>query len=130
MPFIMGAFVVGLMASVGLPGTVNFIGELMIIAGSWDQDPVQVVIAVIGITITLGYLLRMFIGLFLGDMDPKWEHARDAKLVDRVPILIMVVFCIFFGLFPTQFIHVISAGMQPILEQIHSATVASAGGGG
>jgi NADH-quinone oxidoreductase subunit M len=129
MPFIMGAFVVGLMASVGLPGTVNFIGELMVFAGSWDQYPVQVVIAVVGITITLGYLLRMFIGLFLGDMDPKWEHARDAKWVDRVPILIMISFAIFFGLFPAQFIHVISAGMQPILEQIHSATIASASAG-
>jgi NADH-quinone oxidoreductase subunit M len=67
----------------------------MVFAGSWDQYPVQVVIAVVGITITLGYLLRMFIGLFLGDMDPKWEHARDAKWVDRVPILIMISFAIF-----------------------------------
>jgi NADH-quinone oxidoreductase subunit M len=91
---------------------------------------VQTVIAVIGITITLGYLLRMFIGLFLGDLDPKWAHVQDAKWVDRVPILIMISFTIFFGLFPTQFINVISAGMQPILEQIHSAAVASAGGGG
>ncbi len=133
MPFIMGAFIVGLMASVGLPGTVNFIGELMILSGSWEQYPVQVVIAVIGITITLAYLLRMFIGLFLGDMHPKWAHAGDAQWIDRVPLLIMIFGSLYFGLFPTQFIHVISAGMQPILEQINSAGAvasASVGGGG
>jgi NADH-quinone oxidoreductase subunit M len=126
MPFIMGAFVVGLMASVGLPGTVNFIGELMILAGSWEQYPVQVVIAVVGIAITLAYLLRMFIGLFLGDMDPKWAHAGDARWIDRVPLLIMIFGSLYFGLFPSQFIHVISAGMQPILEQINSAGAVAA----
>lgn len=31
---------------------------------------------------------------------------------------------------PTQFIHVISAGVQPILDQVHTIGVASAGGGG
>jgi NADH-quinone oxidoreductase subunit M len=120
MPFIMGAFVVGLMASVGLPGTVNFIGELMIFIGSWDQYPVQVVIAVIGIAITLAYLLRMFIGLFLGDMDPKWAHAGDARWIDRVPLLIMIFGTIYFGLNPSRFIHVISAGMEPIVDQINA----------
>jgi NADH-quinone oxidoreductase subunit M len=131
MPFIMGAFVVALMASVGLPGTVNFIGELMILAGSWERYPVQTVIAVVGIAITLAYLMRMFMGLFLGEMDPKWAHVRDAKWSDRLPLLIMIVGSLFFGLFPTQFIHVISAGVQPLLEQIHQAgAVASAGGGG
>jgi len=131
MPFIMGAFVVALMASVGLPGTVNFIGELMILAGSWEQYPVQTVIAVVGIAITLAYLMRMFMGLFLGEMDAKWAHVRDAKWSDRLPLLIMIVGSLYFGLFPTQFIHVISAGVQPLLEQIHQAgAVASAGGGG
>lgn len=131
MPFIMGAFVVGLMASVGLPGTVNFIGELMILAGSWEKYPVQVVIAVIGIAITLAYLLRMFIGLFLGDLDPKLAHAGDARWIDRVPLLIMIFGSLYFGLFPSQFIHVISAGVQPILEQINAAgAVASIASGG
>jgi NADH-quinone oxidoreductase subunit M len=131
MPFIMGAFVVGLMASVGLPGTVNFIGELMILAGSWEKYPVQVVIAVIGIAITLAYLLRMFIGLFLGDMDPKLAHAGDARWIDRVPLIIMIFGSLYFGLFPSQFIHVISAGVQPILEQINAAgAVASSASAG
>jgi len=132
MPFIMGAFVIAVIASVGLPGTVNFIGELMILAGSWDQYPVQVVIAVVGIAITLAYLLRMFMGLFLGEMDVKWDHAHDASpVIDRLPLLIMITGSLYFGLFPTQFIHVISSGVQPILEQIHAAgPIASVGGGG
>ena len=43
MPFISAAFVIGCMASIGMPGTVNFIAEVMIIVGSWNKYPFQVV---------------------------------------------------------------------------------------
>jgi NADH-quinone oxidoreductase subunit M len=39
MPFISAAFVIGCMASIGMPGTVNFIAEVMIIVGSWNTIP-------------------------------------------------------------------------------------------
>ena len=36
-------FIVACMASIGMPGTVNFIAEVMIIVGSWNKYPFQVV---------------------------------------------------------------------------------------
>jgi len=119
MPFIMGAFVVALMASVGLPGTVNFIGELMILAGSWERYPVQTVIAVVGIAITLAYLMRMFRGLFFGELKPQYAHAQDGSpVIDRLPFFVMMAFSLFFGLFPSHFIRVIEGGVGPILAKI------------
>ena len=49
MPFISAAFVIGCMASIGMPGTVNFIAEVMIIVGSWNKYPFQVIVAVLGL---------------------------------------------------------------------------------
>ena len=40
MPFISACFIVACMASIGMPGTVNFIAEIMIIVGSWNKYPV------------------------------------------------------------------------------------------
>ena len=48
MPFIAGAFIVACMASIGMPGTINFVAEIMIIVGSWEKYPFQVVVAVLG----------------------------------------------------------------------------------
>ena len=42
------------MASIGVPGTVNFIAEVMIIVGSWNKYPFQVIVAVVGIVLDLG----------------------------------------------------------------------------
>ena len=66
MPFISACFIVACMASVGMPGTVNFIAEVMIIVGSWNKYPFQVVIAVLGIVLTMAYLFKMMRALFYG----------------------------------------------------------------
>ncbi len=132
MPFITGAFIVAVAASFGMPLTMNFIGELMILVGSWERYPVQVIIAALGICITLAYLFLMLRGVFFGEMDPKWEKVSDASpIVDRLPLVLMISFSIFFGIFPGHFINVIRSGVLPILERITGGlTIASLGGFG
>jgi NADH-quinone oxidoreductase subunit M len=119
MPFIAGCFVIACMASVGMPGTVNFIAEVMIIVGSWNKYPLQVIVAVIGIVITLAYLFRMMRGLFYGPMEQKYSHSHDAvAVVDRLPLLIMIAVSIGFGLFPMHMYNVVRSGVDPLVAKI------------
>ncbi|HSA65506.1 MAG TPA: NADH-quinone oxidoreductase subunit M [Nitrospira sp.] len=119
MPFIAGCFVIACMASVGMPGTVNFIAEVMIIVGSWNKYPLQVIVAVIGIVITLAYLFRMMRGLFYGPMDQKYSHSHDAvAVVDRLPLLIMILVSIGFGIFPMHMYNVVRSGVDPLVAKI------------
>ncbi len=119
MPFISACFIVACMASVGMPGTVNFIAELMIIVGAWNKYPFQVVIAVLGIVLTMAYLFRMMRGLFYGPMDHKYSHAHDAvSAVDRLPLLIMIAVSVGFGIFPMHLYSVVRAGVDPLVAKI------------
>ena len=119
MPFIAGAFIVACMASIGMPGTVNFIAEVMIVLGSWERYPVQTIIAVLGIVLTMAYLFRMMRGLFYGTLSEIGHHAHDANTwVDRAPLLIMMGTSIYFGIFPGPLLNVIRAGVDPILAKI------------
>jgi len=127
MPFITGCFVVGCMASIGMPGTVNFIAEVMIIVGSWNKYPLQVIVAVVGIVLTLAYLFRMMRGLFYGAMDQKYSHSHDAvALVDRLPLLVMIAVSVGFGLFPMHLYNVVRSGVDPLIAKItHVVPVAT-----
>src|SRR5437867_1010651 len=119
MPFISGCFVVACMASIGVPGTVNFIAEVMIIVGSWNKYPFQVIVAVVGIVLTLAYLFKMMRGLFYGPMDQKYSHAHDAVAVaDRLPLLIMITVSIGFFFFPMHLYHVVRSGVDPLIAKI------------
>ncbi len=123
MPFVAGCFVVACMASIGMPGTVNFIAEIMIIVGSWNKYPFQVVVAVVGIVLTMAYLFRMMRGVFYGSMDQKYSHTHDAVTwVDRAPLLIMIACSIGYGIFPGHFYSVIRAGVDPLLARIIEVT--------
>ena len=119
MPFISAAFVIGCMASIGMPGTVNFIAEVMIIVGSWNKYPFQVVIAVLGIVLTMAYLFKMMRGLFYGSMAEKYSHSRDAvTIIDRLPLLIMITVSISFGIFPGHLYSVVRSGVDPLIARI------------
>ncbi len=119
MPFISAAFVIGCMASIGMPGTVNFIAEVMIIVGSWNKYPFQVVIAVLGIVLTMAYLFKMMRGLFYGPMAEKYSHSHDAvTVIDRMPLLIMITVSISFGIFPGHLYSVVRSGVDPLIARI------------
>jgi NADH-quinone oxidoreductase subunit M len=119
MPFIAACFLVACMASVGMPGTVNFIAEIMILVGSWNKYPVQVIIAVLGIVLTLAYLFRMMRGVFYGPMPAQYSHSHDAvAFVDRFPLLLMIACSISFGIFPGHFYDVIRSSVDPLLARI------------
>jgi NADH-quinone oxidoreductase subunit M len=131
MPFISACFIVACMASVGMPGTVNFIAELMIIVGAWNKYPFQVVVAVLGIVLTMAYLFRMMRGLFYGPMDQKYSHAHDAvSAVDRLPLLTMIAVSVGFGIFPMHLYSVVRAGVDPLVAKItYVAPIAETGEG-
>ena len=135
MPFATGCFVVAVAASFGLPGTVSFIGELMILLGSWNKYPVQTIIAVLGIVVTLAYLFRMLRGVFFWEpgramqheTELKWADTQDTNgFVNRMPLLVMIACIIYFGIFPGQFIDVIGSSVEPLLAKIHAGTEAPA----
>jgi NADH-quinone oxidoreductase subunit M len=130
MPFVAGCFLVACMASIGMPGTVNFIAEVMILVGSWNRYPFQVIVAVVGIVLTMAYLFRMMRGLFYGPMDSQYSHAHDAvAMVDRTPLLLMIACSITFGIFPGHFYNVIRAGTDPLVSRITQVVPLTAGSG-
>ena len=119
MPFISACFVVGCMASIGMPGTVNFIAEIMIIVGSWNKYPFQVIVAVLGIVLTMAYLFKMMRSMFYGPMSQKYSHAHDAVgAVDRLPLLVMIAVTVGFGLFPMHLYDVVRSGVNPLIAKI------------
>lgn len=130
MPFISAIFVIAVGASFGLPLTVNFIGELMILIGSWEMYPVQTIIAVLGIGVTLAYLFKMMRGIFFGKLSPAYAGVRDASpIVDRLPLIILAVISIYYGIFPGHFIEVIKSGVTPLIDAINAVPQVAQGGG-
>jgi len=119
MPFVATLFVLGSAASFGLPGGMNFIGELLVFIGSFRVYPMQTILAAMAITITWAYYFRMIRSIFWGPLDPAMSDVSDAKrFVERFPLILLAVVTFFFGIFPSQFIKVIQSGLIPIAHRM------------
>ena len=121
LPFISVLFVMTAMASAGLPGFANFIGEIMILLGAWDKHRWQAVAAVAGLVITAGYMLKMVRGAIQGPLDPKWNSLSDAKGLQKLPYLLLIIILVVVGFLPSILMPAISSGTAPILERIQAS---------
>lgn len=130
MPRIAIGFIIAGFASLGLPGLNNFVAEFLIFVGSFSKTtklfsviPFKVIsiLAVLGIVITAVYILKVIQDTFLGPRKKEWDHLKDAKGVEMIPIVILSGVLIFFGLFPAPLINLIHSGAIPLIKRISEA---------
>jgi NADH-quinone oxidoreductase subunit M len=125
MPFIGAVFVMMSMASAGVPGFANFIGEMMILLGAWDVYRIPAIFAVAGLVITASYMLKTVRGAMQGPMDPKWNNLEDAKGAAKLPYLVLISLLLLVGFLPSLLLPTISSGTAPILKQLEKSKIES-----
>ncbi|MEI7633093.1 MAG: NADH-quinone oxidoreductase subunit M [bacterium] len=97
----MGAFLLFFaMASLGIPGTGNFIGELYVIGGAFQFKWWLGVITAFGILFAAAYSLRVFIATMHGPESPTIKHMNDTTWVENLAMGILVAGLIVVGFVP------------------------------
>lgn len=110
-------FMILTVASVGLPGTFNFVGEFTLL---YSLSQVNIWFAIFGgLTIILGafYMLRMFQKAMLGETNSK--VFADINVQEKVVFVIIVVILIFFGLYPKPLNDLIVPALEETLKHIN-----------
>lgn len=117
MPLYATLFLIIVLSSVGLPGTNGFVGEFLILLGSFAANPAYAVIATSGVILAAVYLLWMYQRVFFGNV----VHEVNLKLTDitfreALPIVVLIVCAIWIGVYPEPLL----SRMQPSLELVLS----------
>lgn len=113
-PFISGILLFAGMASLGLPGLSGFVSELLVFFGIFKSMPVVTVIAAIGVILTAVYVLRAVLKITFGPTAPAHEGLQDARMIEVIPMTILVAFIVLIGIYPA----VISEPIQQTLQLI------------
>lgn len=128
MPRLATAFLIAGMAGLGLPSTVNFIGEFTIFIGAVKAFPVATVIGVFGIIFTAAYTLRVIANVLFGPRRSEWDHLKDLKGPEMVPVVVFVTVLFIAGIFPNLLMGVInsgvaSSGLAHVFDSISQAKI-------
>ncbi len=115
-PVYTGVFLLVTLSSIGVPGLNGFVGEFLILAGSWTQAPAAVVGAGLGIIFGAVYMLwmvqRVFWNPLVHDANRELE---DMNLRELVSVLPLVVFIVWIGVHPTTFLAPMEAAVTHLL---------------
>lgn len=118
-------FLITVMASVGLPGLNGFVGEFMILIGSFNSDILHIalpILAATGVVIAAVYLLWMFRRVMFGTLD-KQENIDLQDLTGREVFVMMplVVLMVTMGLYATPWLNHIAPSSKIIVDQVREA---------
>jgi NADH-quinone oxidoreductase subunit M len=117
MPIYATLFMIIALSSIGLPGLNGFVGEFLILLGTFASNSVFAVFGAAGIIFAAVYLLWMYQRVFFGQV----VHEENLKLKDVnfreiLVIGVLVVIAIWIGVYPAPLL----SRMQPSLELILS----------
>ncbi len=111
-------FMMAAMASLGLPGLVSFIPEFTIFVGSFERFGLLAVIAIAGIIITALYVLRAGANTLFGPPREEYNHLKDIKGVELVPLVVLGFVLVVGGILPSLLFDMVDSGVAPIMSHI------------
>ncbi len=79
-PWLAGAYVIAMLSSIGLPGLNNFVGEFLVLLGTFSVDRVLASIAIVGVILSAIYMLWSYQRAFQGPVDPAMGFAARPLL--------------------------------------------------
>jgi len=119
MPFIGTCFMMAAFASAGVPGFANFVAEILVLLGSWDQYRWLAVFAVFGLVITAIYMLKAIRLGFQGPLDPRFAKLADTQtLVEKLPYVLLLALLILVGCLPSVILTHIGSSTKTIVDSI------------
>lgn len=126
MPVYATFFMIVMLSSVGLPGLNGFIGEFLILLGSFKSQfldsPWYAILGTTGVIFAAVYLLWSYQRVFFGKAEnPANQNLADLSTREWVVLVPLVVFIVWIGFFPGTFLDKSAVASKQIIQQITNA---------
>lgn len=101
MPMLAFIFMVFTMASVGLPGTSGFVGEMLVIVGTYQVNQLYAALAATGLVLGAAYMLWLYRRVIFGSItNPKVEELEDLNIREWLILAPLLILTILLGVYP------------------------------
>jgi NADH-quinone oxidoreductase subunit M len=126
MPAYAFVFMVFTLAAVGLPGTSGFIGEFLILLGTFRVSTIEATLAATALFLGPAYMLYLYRRVIFGtitraDLRGMLDLSPREKAV-FAPLLALVLWM---GIYPSSFLRPIQASVDHLVQQVTAATDAA-----
>ena len=109
-------FMVFTMASVGLPGTSGFVGELLVLTGAFQVNTWLAALAATGLILGAAYMLYLYRRVVFGVLDKDSVRAMLDLSPREIAVFAPLVLVVFWmGIYPSTFIDMMSVSVDNLI---------------
>ena len=110
-------FMVFTLAAIGLPGTSGFVGEFLVLMGTFKKNFLVATIASLGVILGAAYMLWLYKRIIFGEIvNENLKSMLDLKRFEILILFSLVIPIIFFGFYPEPLMNSIETSVENVLD--------------
>ena len=124
MPVFAAVFLIVTLSSIGLPGLNGFVGEFLVLLGTFGANRLRASVAATGVILSAVYMLWMYQRVIWGEITN--DHNRnltDLVRRERVMLIPLVILMVWMGVYSNHFLRPMDASVMRLLSQTESRRV-------
>ncbi|HWE42138.1 MAG TPA: NADH-quinone oxidoreductase subunit M [Gemmatimonadaceae bacterium] len=107
------------LSSIGLPGTNGFVGEFLVLLGSFQTTPYLAMLATLGVIFAAAYLLWAIQRILFNPLDkPENEHIPDLNARELATMIPLIAVIIWLGVYPAPVLRRMEASAEQLVSQV------------
>ena len=121
MPIYTTFFIIATLSSIGLPLLNGFVGEFLILLGSFDRNAVYAVVATSGVILSAVYMLWLVRRVFFGPVVHEANRELlDLSLREKLVAVTLTIPMFWIGLYPSSFLRPMDRSVDELLALVRS----------
>ena len=115
-------FIVFALAGLGLPGTSGFLGEFLVLTGTFQKNYLVAMLATFGVVLGAAYMLwltkRVIFGVTKND---QIKNLKDVNKSEIIMLGILALLVIFFGFYPVPLMETLNVSVDNLINNYETA---------
>ncbi len=115
-------FLVFVLAAIGLPGTTGFLGEFLILTGTFQKSYLAAMLATLGVVLGATYMLWLTKRVIFGvTKNSAIETLSDVNKSEIIMLATLAFFVIFFGFYPAPLMETFNVSVNSLIDNYQLA---------
>jgi NADH-quinone oxidoreductase subunit M len=117
MPKYAFVFMIFVLAALGLPGTSGFVGEFLVLVGTFQINIFVAVLASLGVILAAAYMLWLYKRVIFGKMaSSEIKEMADLNKTEIYIFASLVFLILFFGIYPEPLFNTIDISVSNLID--------------
>ena len=109
------------LGSLGLPGTTGFVGEFLILLGTFKVNFTVATIASLGVILGAAYILWLYRRIVFGEItNPEVKNLKDLNNSELIILTFLAFISIFFGFYPDPLLSTTTSSVDGLIDYFNT----------